>query len=75
MNISWELAEGVLAITLNRPEAKNSLTVEMRDELVRLVRKGRQDADVRAVLLTGAGDAFCAGMDLRDSTVTKPITQ
>jgi 2-(1,2-epoxy-1,2-dihydrophenyl)acetyl-CoA isomerase len=63
--------DGVLAITLDRPEAKNALTVEMRDDLVAAVRSARGDADVRAVLLTGSGDAFCAGMDLRASTVAQ----
>jgi 2-(1,2-epoxy-1,2-dihydrophenyl)acetyl-CoA isomerase len=61
----------VATITLDRPEAKNALTVEMRDELLAAVRSCRADPGVRAVLLTGAGDAFCAGMDLRASTVAQ----
>lgn len=60
----------VARITLDRPDAKNALTVEMRDDLVSAIRRCRADGDVRAVLLTGAGDAFCAGMDLRASTVS-----
>ncbi len=63
------LDEGVLRITLTRPEAKNALTIAMRDGIVDAVRRARHDADVRAVLITGAGDAFCAGMDLTASTV------
>jgi 2-(1,2-epoxy-1,2-dihydrophenyl)acetyl-CoA isomerase len=63
--------DGVATITLDRPEAKNALTVEMRDELLAAVRDTRGDANVRALLLTGAGDAFCAGMDLRASTVAQ----
>src|SRR3954466_364820 len=43
----------------------------MRDDLLAAVRSARGDHDVRAVLLTGAGDAFCAGMDLRASTVAQ----
>ncbi|MBV9412302.1 MAG: enoyl-CoA hydratase/isomerase family protein [Acidimicrobiia bacterium] len=62
---------GVTTITLDRPEAKNALTVEMRDDLVTAVRAARADESVRAVLVTGAGDAFCAGMDLRASTVAE----
>ncbi|MFO7592026.1 MAG: enoyl-CoA hydratase/isomerase family protein [Acidimicrobiia bacterium] len=58
-------------ITLDRPEAKNALTIEMRDGIVDAVRSARQDSDVRALLITGTGDAFCAGMDLSASTVTK----
>ena len=58
-------------ITLDRPEAKNALTIEMRDAIVEAVRSARSDANVRALLITGAGDAFCAGMDLSASTVSK----
>jgi len=59
----------VARITLDRPEAKNALTVEMRDEIVAKVRAARADPEVRALLITGAGDAFCAGMDLSASTM------
>ena len=61
----------VCRVRLERPEAKNALTVEMRDQLVEAVRAARADADVRALLITGTGDAFCAGMDLRASTVAQ----
>jgi 2-(1,2-epoxy-1,2-dihydrophenyl)acetyl-CoA isomerase len=60
---------GVLRVTLDRPEAKNALTVAMRDGIVDAAARARRDADVRAVLITGNGDAFCAGMDLGASTV------
>ncbi|MBV8388060.1 MAG: enoyl-CoA hydratase/isomerase family protein, partial [Acidimicrobiia bacterium] len=69
--IRAEKSDNVATITLDRPEAKNALTVEMRDDLVAAIRDARSDPDVRAVLLTGAGDAFCAGMDLRASTVAQ----
>ena len=58
-------------ITLDRPEARNALTVEMRDDLVAAVRRARSDPAVRSVLVTGTGDSFCAGMDLRASTVSR----
>ncbi|HVM40389.1 MAG TPA: enoyl-CoA hydratase-related protein [Acidimicrobiia bacterium] len=64
-------ADGVMTVTLDRPEAKNALTVEMRDDLVAAVRNARADDAVRAVLVTGVDDAFCAGMDLGASTVSK----
>jgi len=64
-------ADHVGTITLDRPEAKNALTIEMRDAIVDAVRSARADDDVRALLITGAGDAFCAGMDLSASTVAK----
>jgi 2-(1,2-epoxy-1,2-dihydrophenyl)acetyl-CoA isomerase len=63
------VVDGVMRITLDRPDAKNALTVAMRDDIVDAVREARADAGVRAVLITGAGDAFCAGMDLTASTV------
>jgi len=63
--------DGVGRIVLNRPQAKNALTVEMRDALVEAIRSIRNDAKVRALLITGAGDAFCAGMDLSASTVAQ----
>ncbi|HEV8064972.1 MAG TPA: enoyl-CoA hydratase-related protein [Acidimicrobiales bacterium] len=58
-------------ITLDRPEARNALTVEMRDDLVSSVRQARADDRVRSLLLTGVGDSFCAGMDLRAATVSR----
>lgn len=62
-------ADGVARLTLERPEAKNALTIAMRDGIIDAVRDARADTAVRALLLTGAGDAFCAGMDLSASTV------
>lgn len=64
-------ADGVCRITLDRPEAKNALTIEMRDDIVDAVRAARSDPAVRALLVTGSGDAFCAGMDLSASTVAR----
>jgi enoyl-CoA hydratase/carnithine racemase len=59
-------------VTLNRPERMNALTkileAELRDAIERLGR----DADVRAILLTGAGRAFCAGMDMDELEVLPP---
>ncbi len=61
----------VARITLDRPDAKNALTIEMRDGIVDAVRDARANPDVRAVLITGTGDAFCAGMDLGASTMVQ----
>lgn len=58
-------------ITLDRPDAANALTVEMRDHLVDAVRACRADDDVRAVLVRATGESFCSGMDLRGSTVAQ----
>ena len=64
-------ADHVCRVTLDRPEAKNALTVDMRDQMVDTVREARADPEVRALLITGTGDAFCAGMDLSASTVAQ----
>ena len=60
--------DGVGRIVLDRPDAKNALTIAMRDGIVDAIREFRFDPQVRAVLITGVGDAFCAGMDLGAST-------
>lgn len=57
---------GVATITLNRPEALNALTVPMKQALLAAFRQVARDTTVRAVILTGAGRAFCAGQDLRE---------
>jgi 2-(1,2-epoxy-1,2-dihydrophenyl)acetyl-CoA isomerase len=56
----------VATITLDRPEALNALTVPLKDELVATFVEVAADVTVRAVVLTGAGRAFCAGQDLRE---------
>lgn len=61
-----DLAEGVATLTLNRPQALNSFTVELKDALVEAVTRVAEDDAVRAVVLTGAGRAFSAGQDLRE---------
>lgn len=61
-----DAASRVATITLNRPDALNSLTVPMKQALLAAFRKVDRDPGVRAVVLTGAGRAFCAGQDLRE---------
>jgi enoyl-CoA hydratase len=61
-----EDAPGVRLITLNRPEARNALSSELIDRLVEAFHAAEDDPDVRAVVLTGADPAFCAGLDLRE---------
>jgi enoyl-CoA hydratase/carnithine racemase len=59
-----ETADAIATITLNRPEKLNAYTVEMGEQVVAAFRRLRDDAAVRAVILAGAGRAFCAGVDL-----------
>jgi len=62
--IATELESQILTITLNRPEAMNSFTVGMAEELVNVFNLASEDDDVGCIIVTGAGKAFCAGMDL-----------
>ncbi|MGH3437872.1 MAG: enoyl-CoA hydratase-related protein [Sciscionella sp.] len=59
-------SEGVRTLTLNRPGAFNSLTVELKERLLDALRSAATADEVRAVVLTGAGKAFCAGQDLKE---------
>jgi enoyl-CoA hydratase/carnithine racemase len=61
-----ETADRVATVTLDRPERKNPLTFEIYAELGRLFRAIGDDADVRAIVLTGAGDDFCSGGDVHE---------
>ncbi len=62
--LRYEVADGILVLTLNRPDRMNAFTTQMADELVHAFRRVNDDESVRAVIVTGAGKAFCAGMDL-----------
>ncbi|MEV0701625.1 enoyl-CoA hydratase-related protein [Saccharopolyspora sp. NPDC050389] len=57
---------GVRLLTLNRPEAFNSLDVELKQALIAALREAAADDSVRALVITGAGKAFCAGQDLKE---------
>ncbi|MEU5846475.1 enoyl-CoA hydratase [Saccharopolyspora shandongensis] len=57
---------GVRLLTLNRPESFNSLDVELKQALITALREAAADDSVRALVITGAGKAFCAGQDLKE---------
>jgi enoyl-CoA hydratase/carnithine racemase len=59
-----EVADGVMTVTLNRPERLNAFNPDMRDALIDAYAEAGRNDDVRVVILTGAGRAFCAGADL-----------
>jgi enoyl-CoA hydratase/carnithine racemase len=58
--------DGIATLTLDRPERKNALSVELRDRLADVLDALAAEAAVRVVVLTGAGDVFSAGFDLRE---------
>lgn len=62
--LTTQIDDGILTLTLNRPEQMNAFTVEMAHELVDVYRSASANDAVRAIVVTGAGKAFCAGMDL-----------
>jgi enoyl-CoA hydratase/carnithine racemase len=62
--VSRDIEDGILTVTLNRPGRLNAFTVEMAEELESTFAEVNEDDAVRAVIVTGAGKAFCAGMDL-----------
>lgn len=65
--IRYTVADGIATITLNRPDKLNSFDREMALETIDALDKAKDDAVVRAVLLTGEGRAFCAGQDLAEA--------
>ena len=64
-SLIYQVTDQVGLITFNRPEVRNALELQMRDELAQLVSIVRDDKDLRALVLTDAGGAFCAGGDLK----------
>jgi enoyl-CoA hydratase/carnithine racemase len=62
--IRYQTSDRVATVTLHRPERMNAFTHRMRDELIEAFSRADADDEVRAVVVTGAGSAFCAGADL-----------
>lgn len=69
-DIRFHLEGGVATIELHRPEKRNAFSGRMGEELGQAYRRCDADDDVRAIVLTGAGAAFCAGADLGGGTAT-----
>jgi 2-(1,2-epoxy-1,2-dihydrophenyl)acetyl-CoA isomerase len=63
--LTFEVREGIGHLTLHRPKAANALNFEMAQELLEVAKRCDEDAEIRAVILTGAGPMFCAGGDLQ----------
>ena len=62
-NVTCEIVDGIAQVRLNRPDKLNALTLGILDELVSTGHELAKDKDLRAVVLAGEGDAFCAGLD------------
>jgi enoyl-CoA hydratase/carnithine racemase len=63
-DLEYSVADHVATIRINRPDKKNSFTLEMVDDWASALRDAECDPDVRVVVLTGSGDSFCTGVDL-----------
>lgn len=64
--ITYDRSEGLAVITLNRPEVLNAVNEKMGQELLEALRAAERDNEVRCVIITGKGRAFCAGEDIQD---------
>jgi trans-feruloyl-CoA hydratase/vanillin synthase len=70
-----EKSDQITTLTLNRPEAKNAMNPQMHFDMCAALDEVERDEDCRAVVITGSGDSFCAGMDLKEyffETENKP---
>jgi 2-(1,2-epoxy-1,2-dihydrophenyl)acetyl-CoA isomerase len=66
--LEFDVREGVAHVTLNRPKAANALNMQLAQELFRAMLRCDEDPDIQAVLISGAGDMFCVGGDLKSFT-------
>ena len=64
--VLYEVQGGVAKVTLNRPQALNSFTRQMHHDLWAALDQAEADANIRALVITGAGRGFCAGADLAE---------
>jgi enoyl-CoA hydratase/carnithine racemase len=72
----YGVGDGVATLTLNRPDQRNALSGQLLGELVDAMRSARDDDQVRAIVLTGAGDkVFCAGADLGGFAADAPLVE
>ncbi|HTE42032.1 MAG TPA: crotonase/enoyl-CoA hydratase family protein [Steroidobacteraceae bacterium] len=69
-NILYQVEDRVLTVTLNRPDRMNACTVRMYEELIEAFDRADADDEVKAIIVTGAGRAFCAGADLERGAET-----
>ena len=67
-DMTYDVADFIATITLNRPERMNTISSAMLDELTRTLIRANEDREVRVVVLTGTGRAFCAGLDLNEAS-------
>src|SRR6185436_6093316 len=76
--VRYDVQDQVATITLDRPDAMNSLDLATKEALLAAIQRAAGNVDVRAVVLTGSGRAFCVGQDLREhieNIASKPLEE
>ena len=65
-HLLFDITDHIATLTFNQPEKRNAYSPEMAVKLTQYLRQCDRDPDVRVVIITGAGDSFCVGLDLND---------
>jgi enoyl-CoA hydratase/carnithine racemase len=73
-DVLYEVADHVATITINRPDHQNTISGPMLDALTRRLLQANEDPDVRAMVITGSGRFFCAGLDLRGGGIASGLS-
>ena len=73
--VLFEIRDNIALLTLNNPDKRNMLTLEVCAQIVDYVAQAEQDPDVKALIVTGVGKAFCAGGQLKDLTPNQPVLE
>jgi enoyl-CoA hydratase/carnithine racemase len=72
--VLYEVGDHVATITINRPDSQNTISGPMLDALTRRLLQANDDPDVRAMVITGSGRFFCAGLDLRGGGIASGLS-
>jgi len=73
--VLYDVTDHVATITFNRPDQQNTISSTMLDSLTEMLLTADADVDVRAIVITGTGKFFCAGLDLRGSDITNNLSE
>ena len=74
-DVLYAVADHVATITFNRPDRQNTISTQMLDALTKMLLDADADPDVRAIVISGSGKFFCAGLDLRGSSISDGLSE